>query len=66
MKPLITIELNRKNDPCHLVKTVIKAMESKHPKLQYRVDTGKLLAMLELFPERCVDKMYKLILEFHK
>jgi len=45
MKPLMTIELNRKNDPRHLVKTVIKAMESKRPKLQYRVDTGKLLVL---------------------
>ena len=66
MKPLMTMELNHKNDPSHLVKTLIKAMESKHPKLQYRVDTGKLLAMLELFSERCVDKIYKLILKFHK
>ncbi len=66
MKPLMKMELNHKNDPRQLVKSVIKAMESKHPKLKYRVGTGKLLAMLELFPEECVDKIYKLMLTLHK
>lgn len=63
MKPLMTMELNHKNDPRHLVKTVIKAMESKHPKLQYRVGTGKRLLMLELLPEKWIDKVYRLILK---
>lgn len=63
MKPLMTMELNQRNDPYRLVKTVIKALEAKHPKLQYRVGTGKLLLMLELLPERCVDGVYKLILK---
>lgn len=66
MKPLMTMELNQKNDPRHLVKILITAMESKHPKLQYRVGTGKLLLMLELLPEKCVDKVYKLILKNKK
>ena len=57
------MELNHKNDPRHLVKTVIKAMESKHPKLQYRVGTGKRLLMLELLPEKWIDKVYRLILK---
>jgi len=66
MKPLMTMELNQKNDPRNLVKILIKAMESKHPKLQYRVGTGKLLLMLELLPEKCVDKAYRLILKNRK
>lgn len=61
MKPLMTMELNQKNDPHRLVKTVIQAMESRHPKLKYRVGTGKLLALLELLPERGVDVVYKRI-----
>ncbi len=61
MKPLMAMELNQKNDPRRLVKTVIRAMESRHPKLRYRVGTGKLLAMLELLPEQGVDMVYKLI-----
>lgn len=63
MKPLMTMELNQNNDPRHLVKTVIKALEAKHPKLRYRVGTGKLLCMLEMLPEKCVDKTYQLILQ---
>ena len=61
MKPLMTMELNQKNDPDRLVKTVIRAMESKRPRLKYRVGTGRLLAMLELLPERSVDAVYKLV-----
>ncbi len=61
MKPMMTMELNQKNDPRRLVKTVIKAMESKHPRYKYRVGTGKLLAMLELLPESGVDAVYKLL-----
>ncbi len=61
MKPLMTMELNQKNDPRRLIKTVIHAMESKHPKLQYKVGTVKLLPMLELLPERGVDVVYKRI-----
>ncbi len=61
MKPLMAMELNQKNDPRQLVKTVIRAMESRHPKLKYRIGTGKLLAMLELLPERGVDIIYKLM-----
>ncbi len=61
MKPMMTMELNQKNDPQRLVETVIKAMEKKHPKYKYRVGTGKLLSMLELLPEHGVDAIYKLL-----
>ncbi len=61
MKPLMVMELNQKNEPRRLVKTVIRAMEARHPKLRYRVGTGRLLAMLELLPEQGVDMVYKLI-----
>lgn len=66
MKPLMTMELNQKNDPRRLVKALMKAVESKHPKLQYRVGTGKLLLLLELLPEKWIDKMYQLILKHKK
>jgi NADP-dependent 3-hydroxy acid dehydrogenase YdfG len=61
MKPLMMMELSQKNDPRGLVKTVIRAMEEKHPKLNYRIGTGKLLMLLELIPEKGVDIIYKLI-----
>ncbi len=65
MKPMMTMELNQKNNPDHLVKTVLKAMESNHPRSKYRVGTGKLLALLEIFPESMIDLIYKLIFGRH-
>ncbi len=61
MKPMMTMELNQKNDPKKLVKTVRKAMESKHPKRQYRVGTGRMLSIMELLPEGMIDFIYKQI-----
>jgi len=61
MKPLMTQELEQENDPAKLVKTVLRAMESRHPKLQYRVGTGRLLRLLELLPEKGVDRLYGMI-----
>lgn len=65
MKPMMTMELNQKNDPKQLVKTVLKAMESKHPRSKYRVGTGKMLGLLEIFPESMIDFIYKLIYGRH-
>jgi NAD(P)-dependent dehydrogenase (short-subunit alcohol dehydrogenase family) len=61
MRPLMDWELNRKNDPEQLVKAVRHALEAKYPRLQYRVGTGKLLAFLDIFPERVVDSVYRFI-----
>ncbi len=61
MKPLMDWELNRKNDPERLVEAVRQALEAKHPRLQYRVGTGKLLAILDIFPDRVVDGIYRFI-----
>jgi NAD(P)-dependent dehydrogenase (short-subunit alcohol dehydrogenase family) len=61
MKPLMEWELNRKNDPVQLVKAMLHALESKHPRLQYRVGTGRLLASLEILPDRVLDGVYRFI-----
>jgi NAD(P)-dependent dehydrogenase (short-subunit alcohol dehydrogenase family) len=61
MKPLMDSELNRKNDPVQLIKAVRHALEAKHPRLQYRVGTGKLLALLEIFPDRILDGIYRFV-----
>ena len=61
MKPLMAMELGQKNDPRRLVGAVVRAMESRHPRLRYRVGTGRLLALLELLPERGVDLAYRLV-----
>jgi hypothetical protein len=61
MKPLMEHELNQKHDPQCLVRVVLRALESKRPKLNYRVGTGKLLALLEILPDRCIDRLYRLV-----
>lgn len=61
MKPMMAMELNQKNNPLRLVHAVIKALESKHPRIKYRVGTGKLLLLMELLPEKLVDILYGII-----
>jgi NAD(P)-dependent dehydrogenase (short-subunit alcohol dehydrogenase family) len=62
LKPLMTQELKHDNDANKLAKVVLRALNAKHPKLKYRVGTGKMLAMLELFPEKGVDLLYQWML----
>ena len=59
MKPLMTQELQGGSDPRKLAGVLVKAVQARHPRLAYRVGTGKLLAVLEIFPDRWVDGMYK-------
>ena len=63
MKPLMVQELKNNNDPVRLARMVLKALESRHPKLRYRIGTGKLLLLLEFLPERWVDAVYRIILK---
>jgi len=59
MKPLMTQELAGGSDPRKLAAVLVKAVKSGHPRLAYRVGTGKLLALLEILPDRWLDAMYK-------
>ena len=59
MKPLMTQELNGGSDPAKLAAVLVKAVKAGHPRLKYRVGTGKLLLMLEILPDRWVDAIYK-------
>jgi hypothetical protein len=61
MKPLMTNELNQGNDPARLAGTLLKALEARRPRLRYRVGTGKLLALMELLPDRTLDLTYKML-----
>jgi NADP-dependent 3-hydroxy acid dehydrogenase YdfG len=58
MKPLMDHELARGENPAGLVRAVLKAMESRRPRIRYRAGTGKLLFTLELMPAKCVDLIY--------
>ncbi len=59
MKPLMDAILRRSGDPQKLAMVVVKALEAKRPRLQYRKASG-LLSLLEILPERGVDGVYKL------
>jgi len=66
MKRLMEWELNQRQNPARLVRVVLCALEAKHPKLNYRVGTSKLLALMELLPDKCLDKLYLLIVNWQK
>ncbi len=62
LKPLMDIELKMANDPKHLVKALIKAVESENPKTKYRVKNSKIIGTLEIIPDKVVDLIYKAVL----
>jgi NADP-dependent 3-hydroxy acid dehydrogenase YdfG len=62
LKPLMMQELKHDNDADKLAKAVLRALNAKHPRIKYRVGTGKMLALLELLPEKGVDLLYKWLL----
>ena len=61
LRPLMTMELGHRNDISRLARTLRAALEARRPRLSYKVGTGRLLALLELFPERCVDRIYRVV-----
>jgi NAD(P)-dependent dehydrogenase (short-subunit alcohol dehydrogenase family) len=66
MKPLMLQELAHNPDLDRLAMTVMRALEAKRPRLHYRIGTGKLLALLEILPERSVDRVYKLFFKMSR
>ena len=59
MKPMMTQELQGGSDPEKLASVLVRAVKAGHPRLTYRVGTGKLLAVLELLPDSWLDGLYK-------
>lgn len=66
MKVAMQLELKMANDPKYLVKAVLNAVNSKHPKQNYRVKNSPILEMVELIPPVLLDKMYIKILKSEK
>lgn len=60
MKPMMDQELSRSGNPRALAAVVLRALEARRPRLRYRAGTGKLLALMELLPDRTVDWLYRL------
>ena len=63
MKPMMTAELKHGSKPSKLAKVVVRALEARRPRINYRVGTGILTAMLALLPEGAVDTLYRLFLK---
>lgn len=59
MKSLMVSVFEHADDPKKLAVVVVKALEAKRPRLQYRVSSGALLSMMEILPERGIDILYK-------
>jgi len=66
LQPLMLHELRHNPDPDRLARTVMKALETRRPKIRYRVATGWLLLMLELLPEKGVDLLYRLLFKIRR
>lgn len=62
MKPIMEHELKNANDPVHLIKATMKALNKKNPKARYRVKNSGMLRMLEIFPHQLLDWAYKIFL----
>ena len=59
MEPLMLGELKHAKDPDILAEKVYKAYLSKKPKLAYKVNTSKKLAIMSCLPEKMQDFIYK-------
>ena len=62
LKPLMDMELKMANDPKHLVKALLKAVETERPRIKYRVKNSKIIGTLEIIPDKVVDLIYKAVL----
>jgi NAD(P)-dependent dehydrogenase (short-subunit alcohol dehydrogenase family) len=58
MKPLMMMELGHGGNVQPLVRTVLRAVESRRPRLRYRIGTGKLLWLMEFIPDGILDTVY--------
>lgn len=63
MKTFMTHELEHANDPNILAKTVLKACTVKNPKLNYRIKNSKKLRLLNIFPNKLVDKIFMSVIK---
>lgn len=51
-------ELNHFNDPKYLMKVIVDAIEKKKPKINYKVKNGLSLRIINMLPEKIIDKLY--------
>jgi len=62
MNKLMAHELNKTNAPARLAKLIKKIIETKKPKIMYRIVNSKKLKLLGMLPERLQDRIYKKVI----
>ena len=62
MKPMMMRELKAANDPAILAKVLLRALESRSPRINYRVRNSRLMGLLELVPDSLLDAIYKVFM----
>lgn len=63
MAKMLKRSLANPNDPKYIIDAVIKACESKKPKICYRVKNDIGRTIIDLLPEKLIDKLYKNVLD---
>jgi len=61
VRPLVEMGLKQQCAQKKLVFVVIKALEARKPRLSYRVGTSRLLSLLEILPDKTVDRIYLML-----
>lgn len=58
MGKMMMKELENHYDMKYMIAAFMKAVESKNPKLRYRVKNSKTLRFISILPEKLIDKIY--------
>lgn len=58
MEVLMKDELKHAGNPEDLIKIIVNALESKNPKILYRVKNSRKLGLISMFPEKLIDIIY--------
>lgn len=58
LRPWMERELDRSGDLDAFARLVQKVLETRRPRIRYRIGTSRWLTLLELLPDRLVDRLY--------
>jgi NAD(P)-dependent dehydrogenase (short-subunit alcohol dehydrogenase family) len=58
LRPMMELEFKRTGDPAAFARLVLRVLESRHPRIRYRVGTSWRLALLERLPDGLIDRIY--------
>ena len=59
MRPLMLKELSGTKTAQDLARLTLRVLDANHPRIKYRIATGKPLMLMELLPEGLIDRIYR-------